>query len=40
MPRIDLSTQVLNVEVAADGTVGTPPMNDNTLVSWFDAGRP
>lgn len=38
VPRMGVDTRVLSVGLAADGTIGTPPINDKTSVSWFDEG--
>ena len=35
---IDVTAPVMSVGLAADGTVSTPPMNNNNLAGWYSGG--
>jgi hypothetical protein len=38
IPSIGVSAPIITVGLAADGTVGTPPLADNNLAGWYDGG--
>ena len=38
IPAIGVSAPIMQVGLAADGTIGTPPLADNNLAGWYAGG--
>jgi hypothetical protein len=38
IPSIGVSAPIMTVGLASDGTIGTPPLDDNNLAAWYSGG--
>lgn len=38
IPSIGVSAPIMPVDLASDGTIGTPPLSDSNLAGWYEGG--